>query len=333
VTSNLPSTWVNERMSFDAALMNVGAYPLRAETVETLQVNMGPLCNQSCAHCHVEGGPSREEATPRRVLERCASVAERSGIDTVELTGGAPELSPDFKWFVRACRDRGRRVVHRTNLTAMLEPGLEDLPDFLRRNGVEIVASLPCYTRENVDRQRGEGVYDRSIEVLRGLNRIGYGMPGSPLVLDLVFNPGGAFLPPDQRRLESAYRHALAEEHGIEFDTLYAIANMPIGRFARSLREDAGHGGYMKLLRDSFNPQAVERVMCRSLVSVGWDGTLYDCDFNQMLGLPCGNGASRNMREYDHETMKTRRIATAPHCFGCTAGQGSSCCGALDAGA
>lgn len=315
---------------FDTALKEYRMYPLQASNVETIQINVGKLCNQCCAHCHVEAGPDRKEIMKREALERCLEIIEISGIETVELTGGSPEMNPGFRWFVEKCSGAGVRAIVRSNLTVMLEEGYEDIPAFLKHNNVAIIASLPCYTRENVDKQRGKGVYDKSVEVLKKLNRIGYGIEDSGYTLNLIYNPGGSFLPGNQPALEKAYRERLREDHQIKFNSLFTITNMPIGRFKTSLCKQGEYGTYMHLLIDAFNPDAAERVMCRNLLSIGWDGSIYDCDFNQMLDMKCNHGAPDHIDGFDARALEHRRIVTAIHCYGCTAGAGSSCSGALD---
>ena len=315
---------------FDAVLAQHGKGPLVRDRVTTLQVNVGKLCNQVCHHCHVEAGPKRTEIMPRRVAERVLELVQANpDVEVVDLTGGAPELIPSFRWLVAEARRAGRRVIDRCNLTVLFEPGQEDLAEFLAASGADVVASLPCYTAENVDAQRGRGVFDQSIEALRRLNALGYGRPGSSLRLDLVYNPLGAFLPPAQADLEATYREELGRLFGIEFHRLLTLANMPIKRFADFLARTGAAAAYMSLLVNHFNPATVRQVMCRSLVSVGWDGQLYDCDFNQMLEIPLGAGA-RTVWEVDSlAPLAGAPIATARHCFGCTAGAGSSCGGAL----
>jgi radical SAM/Cys-rich protein len=322
-----------ERLDFTAALASHGLAPLARGEVRTLQVNVGKLCNQACHHCHVDAGPKRTEimqpASVARVLDLLAASPR---VDAVDLTGGAPELNPSFRDLVRSSRALGRRVQVRCNLTVLFVSGCEDLPEFYRAHQVELICSLPCYSAENVDRQRGQGVFDRSIAALRRLNAIGYGRAGSALKLDLVYNPVGAFLPPPQATLASRYRAELAALFGIEFHELFTITNMPIRRFAEMLARDQALGAYMGLLVNHFNPGTVEGLMCRSLLSVGWDGALYDCDFNQMLEIPLAGDRSTPATIWTVdacEDVAGRAIATASHCFGCTAGAGSSCGGAL----
>jgi radical SAM/Cys-rich protein len=315
---------------FESTLRAHGAGPLRRGRVETLQVNVGKRCNQACHHCHVEAGPRRTETMDARVAGRVVDVLARNpGVAVLDLTGGAPELNAHFRTLVVEARRLERRVIDRCNLTILLEPGQEGLADFLAGAGVEIVASLPCYGAENVDRQRGTGVFAKSIAALRRLNALGYGVDGSPLRLDLVYNPVGPTLPPAQAALERDYRTRLAEDHGIVFHGLLTLTNMPIGRFADALAREGRLSAYLSLLVHHVNPATVAGLMCRTLVSVGWDGRLHDCDFNQMLGLPLAAGPRDLFAVDDLDALAAARIATGPHCFGCTAGTGSSCSGAL----
>ncbi len=316
-------------VDFDAALRGAGLGVLRRAATASLQINVGKRCNQACHHCHVEAGPARTEVMSRAIAERAlALVAATPSITTVDITGGAPELCPSFRWMVEEARRLGRRVIDRCNLTILFEPGQEDLADFLAGHEVEVIASLPCYTADNVDQQRGHGVFDRSIEGIRLLNARGYGRDGVH-ALHLVYNPGGGFLPPAQAALEARYKRELADRFGIGFDRLYTITNLPIARFADFLEARGEAQAYMNLLVNHFNPAAVPALMCRSLVSVGWDGRLYDCDFNQMLELDLG-GAARTIGDLASlEGLEGAAIATASHCFGCTAGAGSSCGGSL----
>ncbi len=320
--------------SFDASLRTSGAGPLRRGRVTTLQVNVGKLCNMACHHCHVEAGPKRSEVMSGEVAARVVEVlAHNPGVEIVDLTGGAPELNPSFRSLVSQARKLGRRVIDRCNLTILFEPGMEDLAHFLAEHRVEVVASLPCYQRENVEKQRGMGAFGKSIEALRVLNGVGYGRPGTGLLLDLVYNPVGASLPPPQAGLEAAYRRELGELFGIQFNRLLTITNMPIQRFARLLERTGQHEAYMSLLVNHFNAATVPGLMCRSLLSVGWDGRLYDCDFNQMLELPLGADPDAGPRTLwrlgSLDALEGARIATGDHCYGCTAGAGSSCGGAL----
>ncbi len=329
-----PATAEVPLTDFDQTLQEYGLCELQRSRVTTLQVNVGRLCNLACHHCHVEAGPRRTETMDAAVTDRLLELLTASpAVEVLDLTGGAPEMNPNFRRLVAESRRLGRRVIDRCNLTILLEDGFEDLAFFLAAHEVEIIASLPCYTPENVDQQRGQGVFDGSIEALRRLNELGYGRQGSPLRLDLVFNPLGPSLPPDQADLERDYKRQLGELFGLEFHHLLTITNMPIGRFAGQLAREERTAEYQTLLVNHFNPGTVEGLMCRSQVSVDWDGTLYDCDFNLMSGLPLpvGNDASRRSI-FDIETLDSLdggAIATASHCFGCTAGSGSSCGGSL----
>lgn len=310
-----------------------GLAPLRRGRVTTLQVNVGKLCNQACHHCHVEASPRRTEIMQRDTAERIVALLGSSpGIEIVDITGGAPELNPNFRFLVESANRLGRRVSDRCNLTVLFEPNMEWLPEFLAANAVELVCSLPCYSEKNVDLQRGKGVFERSIAALRRLNALGYGRTGSGLRLDLVYNPLGPSLPPPQAQLQADYERELFARFGIRFDRLLTITNMPIGRFAAELARTGRYDAYVSLLVNHFNPATLSGVMCRSLVSVGWEGTLYDCDFNQMLAIPLRwNGAPRTtIRDIASlDDLRDTEIATANHCLGCTAGAGSSCGGAL----
>ncbi|HET7106254.1 MAG TPA: arsenosugar biosynthesis radical SAM (seleno)protein ArsS [Candidatus Acidoferrum sp.] len=304
---------------------------LRAETA-TLQINVGKLCNQACHHCHVDAGPKRTEIMPADIAHRVMELLAASpSISTVDITGGAPELNPNFRWLVEESQRLGRHVIDRCNLTVLLEETQQDLAEFLAEHRVEIIASLPCYTAENVNKQRGKGVFEKSMDALRKLNGLGYGLPDSDLKLGLVYNPVGASLPPPQVRLEADYKQHLREEHGIEFHQLMTITNMPIHRFEEDLQRQGKHDAYMELLRKNFNAATLHGLMCRSLVSIGYDGRLYDCDFNQMLdmGLEQAGSAATVWDVESFTGWAGRRIATGGHCFGCTAGAGSSCTGAL----
>lgn len=303
--------------------------PLRRQRLDTLQVNLGYRCNQRCLHCHVNAGPNRTEMMQPENLELILPVLEKRGIGSLDLTGGAPELHEDFRALVRGARAQGVHVIDRCNLTILFEPGQEDLAGFLAEQRVEVVASLPCYSLENVDRQRGEGVFDKSIAALRALNELGYGREGSGLLLNLAYNPQGPSLPPPQAQLQADYKRALFEHFGIVFNELYALANMPIQRFGSTLVSKGQFQDYMRLLKDSYAAENLEGVMCRSLVSVDWRGYLYDCDFNQQLGLPLAGDGRPHLRDLLQEDIQDRPVCVADHCFGCTAGQGSSCGGAL----
>jgi radical SAM/Cys-rich protein len=314
--------------SFEWTLEQRGLPVLTRTEITTVQVNVGKICNQACQHCHVEAGPKRTESMSLQTAERVLSLLKSSrSVNAVDITGGAPELNPHFRRLVAGSRDQGLHVIDRCNLTILLEPGFEDLPMFFAGHRVEVTASLPCYTRDNVDAQRGRGVFEKSIEALQLLNQLGYGIDPR-LALNLVYNPLGASLPPPQEALEADYKRQLQENFGIRFNRLFTITNMPIKRFADALLRTGQQETYMKLLFDRFNAAALEHLMCRSLVSIGWDGQLYDCDFNQMLDMPVSNPVTIwDIDSFDAARFKP--IATAHHCFGCTAGAGSSCGGAL----
>jgi radical SAM/Cys-rich protein len=316
-------------MTFREKLAQLGQWPLRAADVETLQVNLGKLCNQTCRHCHVDAGPTRTQVMTRETAELVVEVLRRHPIPSVDLTGGAPELNPNFEYLVEKAHALGRHVIDRSNLTVFYVEGRQHLPEFLRAHQVEVMASLPCYLEQNVEAQRGKGVYRKSIEALQWLNRLGYGHPETGLRLNLVYNPLGPSLPPAQKSLEDAYRQHLGEQYGIVFNQLYTLTNMPISRFLADLREHGNHTRYMQLLVEQFNPATLKGLMCRTLVSVGWEGILYDCDFNQMLDLPVNHGLPHHVRDFDAYLLARREIRTGAHCFGCTAGSGSSCTGAL----
>ncbi len=302
---------------------------IRRRTLETLQVNVGYRCNQTCVHCHVNAGPTRTEMMDRETMTLIPRVLAARRLTTLDVTGGAPELHAGFRDLVRAARALDVKVIDRCNLTILFEPGEEDLAEFLAAEGVEIVASLPCYSAANVDKQRGKGVFDKSVAALQKLNALGYGQEGSGLVLNLVYNPLGPSLPPPQAALEAAYKRELFEHFGIVFNQLFALANMPIQRFGSLLVSKGQLNDYMRLLRENHAAANLEHVMCRNLVSVDWRGYLYDCDFNQMLGLPLPGAGRPHLRDLLAEDVAGRPIQVADHCYGCTAGQGSSCGGAL----
>jgi radical SAM/Cys-rich protein len=301
---------------------------LTRQRPEILQINTGKLCNLTCMHCHVNAGPKRKEIITRATIDRILEWLAPTDIPTVDLTGGAPEMIPDFRHLVAEAKRQGRHVIDRCNLTSLLEPGHEDLAEFLRDHRVEIVASMPCYSAENVNAQRGDGVFDASIEALRRLNALGYGTRDE-LPLHLVYNPVGAFIPGDEAELEADYKRELAAHFGIRFHRLYTIANMPIARFSSWLRHEGKLDEYMETLVAAFNPASVKGLMCRNTISVGWRGEVYDCDFNQQLGMQLGNGKPLFVWELDPATFDEHAIRMADHCFGCTAGAGSSCGGAL----
>jgi radical SAM/Cys-rich protein len=315
--------------SFESALEDAGLHPLRALGIEVLQVNIGKKCNQTCRHCHVDAGPDRTETMSADVVEICLRVLADNDIPVLDITGGAPELHPAFRRLVEAGADLGRRVIDRCNLTVTRLPNYRWVPAFLAEHRVEVMASLPYFQGHQTDAQRGDGVFEESIAALRELNALGYGRPGSGLVLNLVTNPVGAFLPPDQRAAERDWKRELERRHGIVFDRLFTITNMPISRFLEHLDEKGQTDAYLARLVRGFNPAAADGVMCRTMLSVAWDGSLYDCDFNQMLELPLGDDLPRNIRDFDGVRLGGRAIALGPHCFGCTAGAGSSCGGAV----
>lgn len=335
-----PSQHADEplRSPFDQAVWTNTGAALQGASLATVQINIGLTCNLACHHCHVVSGPKREEQMSRPDLEHVLRLAGDAGATTIDITGGAPEMNPHFRWFVEEARARGHRVMVRTNLTILLEDGYTDLPAFFARHGVHLVASLPCYLPDNVDRQRGRQVHERSIETIRLLNAEGYGRDATR-PLDLVYNPLGPHLPPPQAALEADYRRVLDEEYGIQFTRLIAITNMAIGRFLRDLDRQGKAEEYTRMLRESFNGDTVDALMCRHQIHISYDGTLHDCDFNYALGMPCTNGhidpatgqpAPLTVAQASAEDLRQRRIVTADHCFGCTAGAGSSCGGAIE---
>jgi radical SAM/Cys-rich protein len=326
---NDPDDPVREILPFHLRLKREGIRLTRSPLL-TLQINLGKLCNQACVHCHVEAGPRRQEIMTEATVDRILDLARSaSSVETVDITGGAPELNPHFRKLVAGLRSIDKTLIDRCNLTVLLTAGLDNLAEFLADNQVWIIASLPCYSRDNVDSQRGKGVFEVSIEALRLLNSLGYAAEAGPLRLDLVYNPTGPFLPPDQSRLEAEYRSRLAIQFGIRFNNLYTITNMPIRRFRHFLERSGELQAYMRLLEASFNPAAASKVMCQSLLSIGWDGQIYDCDFNQMLDLPAGR-SQRTIWEIESlDQFDAGGIAFDDHCYGCAAGPGSSCGGAL----
>jgi radical SAM/Cys-rich protein len=324
---------IEGHFDFATELDRHGLGPLTRITPRTLQVNVGKVCNQACHHCHVDAGPARTERMELPVAERMVNLLARSpSIEMVDITGGAPELNQHFRFLIESARAMNRGVIVRCNLTVILQPGMDWLPTFYQEHRVRLVCSMPCYTAENVDKQRGGGVFAKSVEALHLLNDLGYGMRDSALTLDLVYNPVGAFLPPAQAELEARYHQELRDGFGLEFNHLLTITNMPIKRFADQLRRLGAEADYMGLLVNHFNPSTVSGVMCRDLVSVGFEGTLYDCDFNQMLEMPIVDSRGRATTIFDVDDLREltgARIATGSHCFGCTAGAGSSCSGSL----
>jgi radical SAM/Cys-rich protein len=313
-------------------LRNTSFPPISRQAIEILQVNLGYLCNQSCLHCHVAAGPNRKELMGRENIEYLVKILEQPSIHTLDLTGGAPEMNPLFKELVQEARKSDVTIIDRCNLTILQEPGYEDMAQFLADNEVQIVASLPCYLEENVDGQRGKGVYQKSIEVLKALNRLGYSQKGSKLTITLVYNPTGPWLPPSQQDLQNDYKQFLSEEFDICFDQLFTITNMPIARFGSTLVSKGSFETYMNLLKDSFSASNLAGLMCKNQLSVDWQGYVYDCDFNQMLHMNIDNPHTQNPLHIsdllDHDLSKIP-VRIADHCYGCTAGQGSSCGGAL----
>ena len=313
-------------------LLEVSGFPgLRRKNLETLQVNLGYRCNQSCVHCHVNAGPTRTEEMTLETMRTVLRYLDATGVGTLDITGGAPELNPHFRELIEGARALGVHVIDRCNLTILEEPEKEGLAEFLAANRVEIIASMPCYTEELVDRQRGKGVYEQSIRALRRLNGLGYGMDASGLELNLVYNPQGPSLPPPQEKLEADYKRELGDRFGIRFNRLYTLANMPIARFGSMLISKRQFNDYMRLLQESFREENLDSVMCRTLISVDWQGYVYDCDFNQMLGIPLRVAGKPRVKLSDltGRDLEGNPIVVKNHCFGCTAGQGSSCGGAL----
>lgn len=314
---------------FTEKLAEAGLDPLRPRELEIFQINVGKLCNQVCAHCHVDAGPERREIMTRDTMQQCLNALAKINVKTVDITGGAPEMNPDFRWLVSALRSLGKHVIVRCNLTIIVaNKKFNDLPAFYRDHQVELASSLPFYNADRTDRQRGEGVFDESIKALQKLNETGYGMPDSDLILNLVYNPSGAFLPADQQQLEKDFKRELRAHYGIEFKSLFCITNMPVSRYLDYLLRSGNYEKYMERLVSAFNPQAARNVMCRNTLSVGWDGALYDCDFNQMLDIPVASRA-KHIRNFDLDLIQDRRIQVSQHCYGCTAGTGSSCSGKI----
>jgi len=316
--------------TFEKKINTYREFPLRPNTLEVLQINLGYMCNQVCAHCHVDAGPDRKEIMTRETMEQCLEVATKSKVRTVDLTGGAPEMNPDFRWMVERLYAIGvEEIIVRSNLTIILaHRKYHDLPQFFAKHKVHVVSSLPFYQKEKTDKQRGSGVFAKSIEALQMLNAAGYGHSGSGLVLDLVYNPSGAFLPGDQIALEHDFKAALKEDFKIDFNNLFVITNMPISRFLDYLLASDNYEDYMYTLVDAFNPAAVASVMCKNTISVGWNGGLYDCDFNQMLEMPLASPV-RHIAEFDETKLQERNIMISQHCYGCAAGAGSSCQGTV----
>ena len=320
----------NDFPAFHDKLADAGFASLKPDGPEIFQVNVGKMCNQVCKHCHVDAGPDRKEIMTTETMELCLKIlSENPGFTTVDLTGGAPELNPHFRWFVEEIRKLGKHVIVRCNLTIILaNKRFNDLPEFFKKHNIEVVSSLPSYTKDRTDRQRGDGVFEDSIKALQMLNSVGYGLDGTGLKLNLVYNPAGAFLPPAQKSLEQEYKIALQQDFGISFNSLFAITNMPINRYLDYLLVSGNYESYMQKLVSAFNPEAAKSVMCRNTLSVSWDGYLFDCDFNQMLDLKVDCN-SRHLSTFNMEELNQRDIVVNQHCYGCTAGAGSSCGGAV----
>jgi radical SAM/Cys-rich protein len=315
---------------FKDKIAQLGHFPLRPKPLEILQINVGYMCNQVCEHCHVDAGPDRKEIMTRETMEQCLEVIRNTSAHTLDLTGGAPEMNPDFRWFVKEAAKAGIvDFIVRSNLTIIkANKKYHDLPEFFKEYNIHVISSMPHYTKGKTDKQRGEGVFDKSIQALQELNAVGYGMPDSPLRLDLVYNPSGAFLPGDQTAMERDFRKALKEEFNIHFHHLFSITNLPIARFLDYLIASENYEDYMYALVEAYNPAAVANVMCTNTISVSWDGWLYDCDFNQMLGLKVASKVT-HIKDYNEALLNNRNIVISQHCYGCTAGAGSSCQGAV----
>jgi radical SAM/Cys-rich protein len=311
-------------MNFRDKILTAHSGPLYASGIDILQVNLGYACNMSCKHCHVSAGPAREEMMDQQNIEEVLKVLDKNSITLLDITGGAPELNPGFRYLVEEAKHIGCHVIARSNLTIFFEAGMEDLFDFYSRNNVEIIASLPYHNETGVDKVRGSGAFLKSISALQKLNNLGYGMDKSGKKLNLVYNPNGAFLPPSQTTLEDEYRKELRRKYDISFHSLYTFANMPIGRFREFLVRSGNFNRYMEKLSDAFNPETLTGIMCRHLINVGWDGALYDCDYNQIIGLRVLDGYPRTLRDFDLSQLSGRQLAFDDHCYGCTAGQGST---------
>ncbi len=316
--------------TFKEKVKKVGLPALQPKKLEILQINVGYMCNQVCSHCHVDAGPDRKEIMTRETMKQCLDVIKKTGAHTLDLTGGAPEMNPDFRWFVEEASKTGvKDIIVRSNLTIILaNKKYYDLPQFFKEHRIHVVSSLPFYKREKTDRQRGDGVFDKSIKALQMLNEVGYGKPGTGLKLDLVYNPSGAFLPSDQQAMENDFKKALKEDFNIDFNQLFAITNLPISRFLEYLIASDNYEDYMYALVEAFNPEAVQNVMCTNTISVSWDGWLYDCDFNQMLNLKVASEV-KHISSYNEASLQNRDIIISQHCYGCTAGAGSSCQGTV----
>lgn len=316
--------------AFNSKLAVSNLYPLKPTGIEIFQVNLGKMCNQTCKHCHVDAGPDRKEIMTRETMALCLEALKGSNIKTIDLTGGAPEMNPDFRWFVEELSKLGKEIIVRCNLTIIVaNPKYYELPQFYKKHNVHIISSLPYFSARKTDAQRGDGVFEKSIKALKMLNEAGYGMEGSDLVLDLVYNPSGAFFPGPQEGLEKEFKSKLGSGFGIHFNNLFTITNLPISRFLDYLITSGNYESYMEKLVNAYNPVAAANVMCRNTISIGWDGYIYDCDFNQMLDLKVSEDAPQHIKDFDAQALESREIITNQHCYGCTAGAGSSCGGTI----
>ncbi|MFK7786684.1 MAG: arsenosugar biosynthesis radical SAM (seleno)protein ArsS [Crocinitomicaceae bacterium] len=312
---------------FQEKLEESNLFPLTVTKVDVFQINVGKMCNQVCAHCHVDAGPDRKEIMTRETMQLCLDAIDKSDCSTVDLTGGAPEMNPDFRWFVEQLSAKGKKIIVRCNLTIIVaNKKYNDLPEFFKKHNIEVASSLPYFTSKKTDAQRGDGVFEKSIKALQMLNAVGYGVEGSGLKLDLVYNPSGAFLPPEQGALQADFKKKLKDRFDIVFNELYAITNLPISRYLEYLVASENYEGYMNKLVDAYNPTAAENVMCRNTISIGWDGYIFDCDFNQMLDLKVAT-KGQHLKDFDIEGLNNRNVIVNQHCYGCTAGAGSSCGG------
>lgn len=317
--------------TFQSKLKQTNLFPLSVNNLEIFQINMGKMCNQVCKHCHVDAGPDRKEIMTKETMQLCLDALDKTECHTVDLTGGAPEMNPDFRWFVEQLSAKGKKIIVRCNLTIIVaNKKYHDLPEFFKKHHVEVVSSLPYFSAAKTDAQRGEGVFEQSIRALKMLNEVGYGQEGTNLNLHLVYNPSGAFLPPDQAELKSQFAKKLSDGWGIVFNDLFAITNLPVSRYLQYLVASGNYESYMEKLVNAYNPVAASNVMCRNTLSVGWDGFLYDCDFNQMLDLKVATKQNaQHLNEFDLDALNSRNVIVSQHCYGCTAGAGSSCGGTV----
>jgi radical SAM/Cys-rich protein len=316
--------------TFRDSLNDVNLFPLKAIKLDIFQINVGRMCNQVCDHCHVDAGPDRKEIMTRETMQLCLDAIDKTNCHTVDLTGGAPEMNPDFRWFVEQLSAKGKKIIVRCNLTIIVaNKKYNDLPEFFKLHNIELASSLPYFSSSKTDAQRGDGVFDKSIRALKMLNEVGYGMEGTGLILNLVYNPSGAFLPPDQTSLQTQFKTKLRQGFDIEFNELFAITNLPISRYLSYLVASNNYEKYMEKLVDAFNPFAAAQVMCRNTISIGWDGFIFDCDFNQMLDLKVATKNNQHLSDFNLEQLENRNIIVNEHCYGCTAGSGSSCGGTV----